>query len=622
MRTIVQCLFVLCLATASPFVCAQITPQATPNPIVLTPGTPIDDLQVLMATAAERPATATFQGVGNGNGWLNYSGSEYLQWNVNAPATASYRVFALVKANSGQRFQLEDLTNGSSLGFTTAGVWDKLDIGQLTLPAGTSALKLTRSGTISGQVQLKSLELIRQSDYAAYQARVAAARADTTWLGQAKYGLFFQYGSWGYPNNPGNHKSLDQQAQDFHIPSFVQLVKNTGAKYVLWSFSWQSYQSDMPVSSIDTVIGNGSYTAQRNLIGELAAALKAQNIRFLIYYHSGDNDNGWWSHQNFPTTTFQTRGTGDRSVFFTNWKAVITDIGNTLGPDLDGFFFDEGMIYYPAKFEELESIARTGNENRLISWNPWVMPRFTDFQDVAFGEVAPEHGEVVAGSAPLGGNGIYVSGPHQGLLQHGMFILESSGQWGIYARNQKIPTVQANSNAQLIDWVNSASSRGVPLSLNLSMYEDGTTSDADLGQLYALRNSIYGTSVMLPNWSHYNNTWASISYGGTWTHSAGRGSNDYQDDVQYTTVNGNSFTINFTGSGVVVYGPMSADDGTGKVTLDGVDVATISAINSPGYTPQAHLIRFANLVSGAHTLKITKTGGTYLQLDYVDIATP
>lgn len=597
----------------------QTVAHATPNPIVLVPGTAIDDLQILIASAAERSASATVPSFGpNKNPWVQYSGSEYLQWNVNAPAAANYRIFALITAGSGQRFELRNTSTGLAVTFSTTGGWNKLDIGQLLLPAGTSSLRLTRIGTLSGQVQVKSLELIRESSYPAYLGRVAAARANAAWLRQARYGLFFQYGAWGYPNNVGNRKSVDQQAQDFHIPTFVQMVKSTGASYVIWSFSWWGFKPDMPVPSIDAVIGNGTYTAQRNLIGQIATALKAEGIRFLLYYHTGTEEAGWWSRQNMPAT-FPTRGTGDRSTFFNNWSAVLTDIGNTLGTNLDGLFFDDGMIYYPAPFERLQTVARTGNSNRLIAWNSWVMPRFTDFQDVAFGE--GEHGEVQSGSGPVGGNGIFLSGPHQGLLQHGMFILENWGDWGIHQQNQKIPNGTGASNSQLINWVRSAFPRGVPLSMDLSMYEDGTTSNAVLSQLYALRNNIYSTSVTAPTWTEFNNTWANISYNGTWTRYPNRNAGDYQNDVHASSTNGNSFTVSFTGTGIAVHGPMSTGDGTGRVTLDGVDVSTVSATHSGAYTPQQHLIRFSHLSNGPHTLTITKTGGTYLQLDRVSIAT-
>lgn len=608
------------IAVSAKAIAQTIVPQAAPVPILLTPGAKTDDLQVLLATAAQHPSTSTTALFPpNKNGYVVCPGSgDYLQWDVSAPAAANYHAVALINASYGQRFYLTNLTTGASVYFSAINNgWDKIDLGSIALPSGTSTLKLTRYGMISGSIQVKSVELLRESDYSAYLQRRASARADTSWLNQSGYGLFFQYGSWGYPDNVGIAKTVNQQAQDFYVPGFVQMVKNTGAKYVIWSFSWWGYTPDMPVSAIDTILGNRKYTAQRNLIGDIATALKAQGIRFMLYYHAGTEEAAWWAKQNFPGS-FDTRGTGDRSTFFNNWSAVVTDIGNTLGTNLDGIFFDDGMIYYPAPFEKLEDIARTGNPNRIVSWNSWVMPRFTDFQDVYFGEGS--HGEVGTGSAAVGGNGIYVSGPQQQLLQHGMFPVENLADWGIHHQGQKIHGTNALSNKALISDVTSAIARGVPLSLNMSMYEDGTVSDAALGQLYALNNSIHGTSLVLPTLTAYNNTWTSISYSGHWNLASNRNAGDYQNDVEWSSTNGDSYSITFNGTEITLYGPMSTADGTATVALDGTNVSTLSAIYSGSYTPQQHLIRFANLSSGTHTLKVIKTGGRYLQLDRVSIA--
>jgi len=97
-------------------------------------------------------------------------------------------------------------------------------------------------------------------------------------------------------------------------------------------------------------------------------------------------------------------------------------MGNRYGTNLDGWFFDDGTMYYPAPFEQLGQAARAGNPNRLVSYNAWIASGFTDFQDVYFAE--GDHGEVHTGSAPVGGNGVFTSGSQKGLLQQAMFMME------------------------------------------------------------------------------------------------------------------------------------------------------------------------------------------------------
>ncbi len=138
--------------------------------------------------------------------------------------------------------------------------WDKLDAGVLWLPAGTSTIRLEGNGAPANAVTLKSLEIIRDSDRSAYLSRVASFKKDTTWLSNAGYGVMYQYGGWGYPQSGTTKKTSDDQAASFDVTAFVNMVKNTGATYVIWSASWWTYQLDAPIASVDTIVGNGNRT--------------------------------------------------------------------------------------------------------------------------------------------------------------------------------------------------------------------------------------------------------------------------------------------------------------------------------------------------------------------------
>lgn len=604
----------LIAAVASPAAAATIA-QVGPNPIVITPGTGSDDLVVLMASAAER--TSTINVWGNGDPAKNFhvqnftATSDYLAWTVSVPAAASYRFAALLNASSGQQFTLTVRGRSTSVSFTTAGGWLKIDAGSLALPAGASTIELRRTGTLSGDAQVKSLELLRDSDNAAYQARVATRRAaaDLSWLRQSKYGLMFQYGSWGFPSGGGPAKSLEAQANDFNVPNFVNTVKQTGAAYVIWSFSWWGYRPDMPNSALDTIMANGgAATSQRNLIGEIAAALHAENIRFALYYHEGKEEAAFWQKQNFPST-FSGTGIGDRSTFLTNWKNVVGEIGQRLGTNLDGFFFDDGMVYYPARFEELQAVARTGNPNRAVSWNSWVYPRFTEFQDVWFGE--GNTGQSTPPGAPAGGNGVLTAGPNKGLLEHGMFTMEND--WGVHLRGQQIGATSFDSN-WAIARVSAASARSVPLSFNLMMYEDGTMSAQSLAVLRQLNSSVHGT----PAGTLVNNTDPSITYTGAWSVSSNRGVGDYLDDVRYTTANGNAVSYTFTGTGVDLLTEKNTDQGNIDIFIDGVFQQTVNTSNPTRLAQQAVYSRTWT-TTGSHTIRAVKRDGAFMLFDALKV---
>ena len=474
--------------------------QFAPNPVVFDQAATNDNLVVLMAAASEHNSGLTLLYSGPSvypkHFWFNnwsHATNDYMKWNVALATGAVYHVYAKLSASANVPLRLSIAGANKVLNFTTRSIgWDQLDAGTIGIPSGTSQLVLQRTTTnATDALSIISLELIRESDRAAYNQRVASFRADTTWLSQSKYGLMLQFGAWGYPPT-GPNESLAAFASGFDVPKFVNLVTNTGCKYVIWSLTWWTYQMCAPIHAVNDIVGNSNRTSTRDVIGELAAALHAADVRFMLYYHTGQdshmgyNSTDWWRAQRFPEPDHTDRGTGDRSRFFTNWCNVITEIGNRYGTNLDGWFFDDGMVYYPAPFERLGQAAKAGNANRLVSYNAWIATRYTDFQEMWMGEGS--HGESQFGSTGAGGNGVFTDGPQRGLLEQGMFTMEED--WGVHQQNQPIRTQVSASQA--IGWVRSASARGVPLSLNMLMWSDQTCSAASLDVLLNLKKAIYG----------------------------------------------------------------------------------------------------------------------------------
>lgn len=467
-------------------------PQVGDNPIVIDQTKVTDNVSVLMAASgalSDGISIATYGGAKAGYvSGLNNS-SEYIEWNISLTEPADYRIYGMVSGN-GSAQSLTVSVNSTSLNFSTSSHsdfngWDKVDAGVLSLPIGSSTIRLNKAVNDGASTNVKSLELIRESERAAFEQRVSNFRSDTSFLSEAKYGIMLQYGHWGYPQS-GDKKSIDQQAQDFDVDAFINWAKSTGAGYIVWSATWWTFELNTPNPATDAILNNGgANTSNRDLIGEVATAAENAGLDFVLYYHSGHDVHRtsgygstlWWQQQNFPST-FSSRGYGDRSTFFYNWTNVMTELGNKFGTKLDAWFFDDGLVYYPGNFESMGNAAKAGNPNRLIGYSSsGGLARVTEFQDINFGEAC--HGEAGTGSAPVGGDGIFVSGPEKGLLQHCMFTMEpytGGADWGIHSPNQVIGDPWVTSK-QLTDWVNDASSRSVPLSINFMMYEDGSISE-------------------------------------------------------------------------------------------------------------------------------------------------
>jgi hypothetical protein len=617
-------LCILCafaFATTNVLLAQSIVAQAGPTPISIDQTSTTDNIQVLMASLAQHPSDITVYGATDGrkNFYVQYftNVSDYLTWSVSVPATASYQPTIYFYTTAGQQFNLS--VNGNVVvSFTATGGWQRQIVSSIDLPAGIDRITLTRTGTLSGDANVKSIELLRASNVAAYNSRVVAAKADTSWLSHAEYGLMFQYGSWGFPNGGGAALPLNLQAADFNVTTFVNNVVATGASYVIWSISWWGYHLDAPLTSPDQLVtaqGGPAYpglTAPTDLIGNVAAALHAKGIRFMLYYHTGDEDTAWWPYQKFPNT-FSPHGYGDRSIFFNNWKTVIAEIGLRYGRNLDGLLFDDGCIYYPAPFESLEAAARVGNPNRLVSWNggPFGDTPVTDFQDLDFGEGL--HGAATSGSAAVGGNGIFNSGANAGLLQHGMFTLEQD--WGVHYQGEPIAS-NGYTASQITNWIQSAASRGVPVSLDLMMYEDGTMSSTDLAMLSQVKQNMYGTGTGAGGMATttINDGASGIAYGGTFSVSTGRGVGDYNDDVHYSTNNGDSASYTFIGSGVDFLTETYSDEGNVAVYIDGTLAQNVSAVSS---ARQVQQVLFSQTwpSSGTHTIKVVKLSGAFMLVD-------
>lgn len=589
--------------------------------VTLSPGSSVQPPTVLMAGSGDLAGGAyPFLADPPKHFWVDgfVDSSQTVTWSVQSSAATTFHVDALVKGPVGTAFDVK--VNGTSaLQFTkTDPDWVRMSAGTIAIPAGVSSVVMSRvtgSGG-GGSASIKSIDLVSSASWAAYQQRVAAFRGAAAVtrdeFSQAGFGLMFQYGAWSYPAT-GPNPGIEDHTNAFDVEAFADLVQDTGAGYVIWSISWWTYQMQAPISAVDAAVGNGERTSSRDLVGELATEFRDRGIMFMLYYHTGHdshlgyNSTDFWRAQQWPDS-FTTTASGDRSTFFRNWTSTVTEIGERYGNLLDGWFFDDAHVYYPADFEALGTAARAGNPARLLSWNKTWAPDYTEFEDVVFGEDGCLGG-APTGAAPDGGNGVLTAGSHAGELEHCQEMLEQD--WGVYRADQPITTQKTA--LQLAGPVAARMQRNAPVSLTLMMHYPGVPSPASMQVLSELAGLLGNGSPRI------NNTSGGFTYSlaGQWGTSSNRGAGDYSDDVAYATANGASFEYAFTGTGIDYIGPASGLT-MAEVYLDGAKVQTINRTDA-GYAPQVVLAHLTGLSNGSHTLKVVKTGGAYLQVDAVAV---
>jgi len=355
--------------------------------------------------------------------------------------------------------------------------WNRMPVDTLYLPAGASTITV-RASKIGGDLALYSLELVRPEVERALKEKAEKLRSSTQWLADAKYGLFFHWTSalktdedWKatWPRR-GERKVFPKNVEDFNVAAFVEMVRETGAGYIIFSTAWASHCFPAPIKAIDDILPGR--TSKRDLIMEIADGLGKYGIKLMLYYHP-------WGEK--------TKGN-----FVDNWCAITSEVGRRYGVKLAGWWFDG-----PGKgpFDRMAEAAKAGNPNRIITYNNgnfW--PKFTDFQDYLAGE-GPQFwvDQSLLRHLPQGGSGIFTGGRHEGLQAHQSFALETKG-WIHNTPNEDI-TAPLWDKDLLVKQVKDAIERKFVPSMGIAVYEDGTASPQTLELLRALKEAVRGPAV-------------------------------------------------------------------------------------------------------------------------------
>jgi len=463
--------------------------------VVLNPG----DLNFLKAPLAEY--TASLRESSARGMWVQgwNTPEQFFRWTMTVPAAGSYVVDALVSGEPGSTIEIIGPLNRLELTLPAGNDhwgnnWNRLRVpGALSLPEGASAITV-RSPAPKGAATAKlngmalvSLELATATTRADLDKRAREFRSSTKWFADAKYGVFLQWGEWGYPQH-GPKKKWPQMIDDFDVEKFAATVQEIGAGYVIWSPTWRSHYFPAPIKAVDDVLPGR--TSKRDLIGDLISALGKRDIKLILYYHCGRGDKEWQARE---------WGDGDPNnwgmdpTFRKHWGEIITEVGLRYGKGLAGWLDDEGE--YPKPYEVIARQLKAGNPDRIISINDWVRPRLTEFQDYQFGEGFTGLNNGAGTRYPNGpergaADGLYKKGPHQGLQAHGCFVLDGP-DWGVSRPDTTIHPPQYT-NEQLTSMVEEAVARKIALSFCLLMYEDGTFSEKSLEAMRLVRKVARG----------------------------------------------------------------------------------------------------------------------------------
>lgn len=331
------------------------------------------------------------------------------------------------------------------------------------------------------EVQLFSLEVTKPETRKRIYAESKAFRSDVTWMADIKYGFFFHWNSKSMPLS-GEQLSYEEAVNRFDTDKFAKTVYECGGKLIFFTTTWAEYYFPAPIKAIDNIIEGR--TTKRDLIADLSNSLAKYGIKLIIYYHEGQDDKEWWSKQNFSSD--------NPGNLYTNIEKIVTEVSMRYADKLSGFWFDDGMAYYPneAPFEKIAIAAKSGNKNSVICFNPWIFPKLTEFQDFFAGErtVSLETAGLNNPYLPVNGSGKFTGGPQEGLQSTFSGLLES-GDWTHLYKDTPIPAPILTIE-QITEIVKESNKRKNLPMFNVRIYQDGNISPMTYKLLKELNSKI------------------------------------------------------------------------------------------------------------------------------------
>ena len=450
----------------------------------------IDPSRVNVLSAMDATRTGEFQ---NGQlthlktellGWQD--SSQALSWVITVQETADYSVTALLRVDSKVSVVLTVSTDRSTIsapvpvdarGFQSRCAFDTSL--QLTKGRNVVTLRLTPQPTDAPfQAQMLALELTRPQVRDELQRAALAARADVRWMARETFGVGFHWTKRTMPRT-GRAKSYDQAAADFDVERFADQVASTGASFVVLTTSHSDQYIPAPIKALDQILPGR--TTKRDLIADLIAALGKRQMKLFLYYHLGPIEDPAWSTATHMWDSDSTR-------FFSNWRAIIGEMGTRYGKGLAGWWFDDGLgnyYYRSPDWAALQQATKSGNPQRAVCFNSWSGASATEFQDYYCGEeVAPgglneflNTDGSLGGTLQKGGDGRILKGQFAGLQSSAMFVVESD--WVHTKRDSEVADPKWTPQS-LAKTMAALKAHGTAPILNMLIYQDGTIAPKSL----------------------------------------------------------------------------------------------------------------------------------------------
>lgn len=462
------------------------TPQAT-EPLILEL---TQDIRLYASTAAKIGSNVEFNEL---KIQANCGDSGTLAWNVTASNEGNFELFLsyaaaepdfVVGVRSGSSLVKVNLdaTEGIYKGKDPFYNFERCKLeGTLHLTRGVNPLTLHVGSPGPGKkLGFRCLEVIPASTMKGLESaaeRARASRASTDWFVEAKYGVMFHWTDFSLPKD-GPKKPYPDAVNAFDVDAFARQVEATGAGYVILTLNHAHPHCPAPIRTWEAI--HPGWTTRRDLVGEIADALKQRGIRLLLYLNSPIMTKlGEDIRQTGPYQL-----TYSEEEFVDIHRQVLTEIGTRYGQRLAGYWFDswyQSLAAYPdVPIESIYQFCKTGNPDRITAFNFWVFPVLTPWQDYWAGELNELH-------KPFQSRYIQ-RGAGKGFQAHGMLSMLPS--W-VHVDPGPIPPPQFNAD-DLIAYVKANVAHQAVTTINIGIYQEGIIEESSRQMMRKLREAIKG----------------------------------------------------------------------------------------------------------------------------------
>lgn len=301
-------------------------------------------------------------------------------------------------------------------------------------------------------------------------------RANTDWFVKAGYGVWFHFLDLTTPRR-GPRKSYPDAVNDLDVEALASRIDETGAGYVIINVNHGDPTCPAPIKAWEEL--HPGWTTNRDLIGDLAAALNKREIRLLLYM----NCPGLGNLVQLPGTAIDSPTLSEERYAEILIK-VFTEIGLRYRDRVAGYWLDSWFqtdeSYPNLPFDKLFDAIKAGNPDRLIAYNYWAFPVETDWQDYWAGELT---------ELPLKRfHARYLQrGAGKGLQAHGAIKLDAPWFHITFDSDMEPPLYTAE---QLIGYVKDCMEDQAVVSIGVGIFQDGTLGEKSLEILRQLRHAI------------------------------------------------------------------------------------------------------------------------------------